>query len=134
MLKEVVSSPKNSSKLSWEGGLQKLKHNQFFLDTVISEQIHSLFLKVGMQCVLQALEYVFLAPWCLLQVKQTTKSHADKAPNIGMYRRIFYSLFITYTISLVWYMQVKDRLRKKDKYTTFGSNPGYEREIYNLGC
>ena len=47
-----------------------------------------LVLEVGIQCVLQALEYVFLAPWCLLQVKQTTKPHANKAPTIGMYRHI----------------------------------------------
>ena len=49
-----------------------------------------LVLEVGMQCVLQALEYVFLAPWCLLQVKQTTKLNANKAPTIGVYRCIFY--------------------------------------------
>ena len=49
-----------------------------------------------MQCFLQVLEYVFLAPWCLPQVKQTIKPHANKLPTIVMYRRIFYSLFITF--------------------------------------
>ena len=49
-----------------------------------------------MQCVLQA-EYVVLTPWCLLQVEQTTKPHANKAPTIGMYRRIFY-LCLSYLI------------------------------------
>ena len=57
-----------------------------------------LVLEVGMQCVLQALEYVFLASCCLLQVKQTTKPQTMKASTIGVYHHIFYSLFIMFNI------------------------------------
>ena len=73
-----------------------------------------------MQCVLQALEYIFLAPRCLLEIKQTTKPHADKVPTIRMYSRIFYSLFIS---RLIWHFPSMEYAYKTDQEKKINTLP-----------